>query len=260
MFENGNSTVITVKNLMNQLTEIFMLSGSILSDEETFIYNSMTWYITVYLIVGYVLWFGMKNYKDVLLTLAPVIVFWIYAYMCYAIGTTNNWRTHVFEVLNYGTLRGIAGMLLGCIVYKGNGALKQPWRSHRWKYMNGVVLLIIPFILSYFWFGRASFLYVMCFAYGIMLIVAAEPQIMKIPRAVRMLSAMCSKINYAIYLNHYFMIRILMYTVYPKYSNDMVPIYLCLLILYSIFTSWLISALMKKLRCIMCSQFFIEFE
>ena len=35
--------------------------------------------------------------------------------MAYTLGTTNNWRTHVFGVLNYAALRAVAGMLLGAV-------------------------------------------------------------------------------------------------------------------------------------------------
>lgn len=115
-WENDLSTIL--RNLLHQLSEVFMMYGTILSDEKTYIYNSMTWYLSVLLIVSYVLWALLKRSKSLVMTAAPVIVFWIYAYMCYTLGTTNNWRTHIFEIFNYAALRAAAGMLLGIILFQ----------------------------------------------------------------------------------------------------------------------------------------------
>ena len=76
----------------------------------------MTWYLSVLLLIGYVLWAVLEKHQSALLRAAPVAVFRIYAYMAYALGTTNNWRTHVFEIFNYAAFRGIAGILLGIVV------------------------------------------------------------------------------------------------------------------------------------------------
>lgn len=116
--EWGNSFTTILRNFLHQIPEVFMIYGTILSDEKTPIYNSMTWYISVLLIVGYILWALLKGHKPAVMAAAPVAVFGIYAYMCYTIGTTNNWRTHVFEFFNYGMLRAVAGMLLGILVYQ----------------------------------------------------------------------------------------------------------------------------------------------
>jgi len=119
-----NSPSKTLERLFRQASEVFMLYGTILSDEKTRIYNSMTWYLSVLLIVGYILWALLKEHKAAVLTAAPVVIFWIYAYMAYTRGNTNNWRTHIcFGVLDYAALRGIAGMLLGCLAYEGSRTL-----------------------------------------------------------------------------------------------------------------------------------------
>lgn len=103
--------------LTGQATEIFMLHGTILTDENTELYNNITWYLSILLAVGYCLWALLKRHKEALLMAAPVVILWIYAYIAYTVNTINIWRPHVFSVFNYGILRGTAGMLLGVLVW-----------------------------------------------------------------------------------------------------------------------------------------------
>lgn len=111
--------------LAGQAAEIFMLHGTILSDEHTLFYNHVTWYLSILLAVGYVLWALLKRHKEALITAAPIVSFWIYAYMAYTLKTTNNWSTHVFSVCNYALLRGVAGMLLGVLTWHWHSLLNE---------------------------------------------------------------------------------------------------------------------------------------
>lgn len=114
---HGRNVLDLMSRLINQLPEIFIMHGTIISDEQTILYNSATWYLSTLLIMGYILWALLNEHESEFLTAAPVIILWIYSYMLYTLGTTNNWRTHVFGVFNYATLRAAAGMLLGVLVY-----------------------------------------------------------------------------------------------------------------------------------------------
>ena len=166
-----------VEKLANQTTEIFMLYGTILSDKKTFIYNSMTWYISVMLIVGYILWGLVQKHKNSVVFIAPIISFWIYAYMYYELGTVNNWRDHVFEIFNYGFLRATAGMLLGLSTYQLSVFLKNKIKSRKiFKFMIyfGLLALSVAFAMSYQWFKEASFAYIVFFLIGVAFITAGE--------------------------------------------------------------------------------------
>ena len=129
IFNYGSDFYEMAREFLGQATEIFMLYGTILSDEKTFIYNSMTWYLSVLLLTGYALWAVLEKHQSALLKAAPVAAFWIYAYMAYALGTTNNWRTHIFEIFNYAAFRGIAGMLLGIVAYRAHKTIVSSTRN-----------------------------------------------------------------------------------------------------------------------------------
>ena len=118
-----------INSFFNHFSQLFMLHGTILSDESTHIHNGPTWYLSPLLLVGYVLWALLNRNKKTALQAAPIVSFWIYAYMSYTIGTTNIWRPHVFGVFNYAILRGAAGMSLGIIVYqlKEHLSAKKLW-------------------------------------------------------------------------------------------------------------------------------------
>lgn len=52
-------------------------------------------------------------------------------------------------------------------------------------------------------------------------------------------------ISYAMYLNHYLIIQILKDQIFPIYRAWIIPIYLLILVLYSIFTTKLVQKLKK---------------
>lgn len=237
-----SSPIIFVKKLLKSVSEIFILYGTILSDEKTFIYNSQTWYLSVMLLVGYLLWAFMKVNKPLVLVAAPVFVFWIYAYMAYTLGTTNNWRTHVFETLNYATLRAFAGMLLGILVYQASRYLSSLLSRMkdgvaRFCFMCGGTIIVIAFIASYRWFHRASFLYIACFAIGLTFIAAGETRGAGLKRMV--LPLWINGISYAIYLNHYLVILVIKNLFSPAYHAGILIPYLMILIAYSAGTNFL---------------------
>ena len=122
--------------------EILMMHGTIISDEKTGIYNSCTWYISVLLITEYCLWCLLSylskrhDIAKVIIQMMPILSLGIYTYMYYNLGTTNNWRTHVFSVTNYGMLRSLAGMFLGIYIYYF--ARKAASRKGNWKLSIGI--------------------------------------------------------------------------------------------------------------------------
>lgn len=237
-----------VEKLANQTTEIFMLYGTILSDKKTFIYNSMTWYISVMLIVGYILWGLVQKHKNSVVFIAPIISFWIYAYMYYELGTVNNWRDHVFEIFNYGFLRATAGMLLGLSTYQLSVFLKNKIKSRKiFKFMIyfGLLALSVAFAMSYQWFKEASFAYIVFFLIGVAFITAGESGNLRPPPIYKWLAKRFSKWCYAIYLNHYLVMFFIKKFIYVKYSFMVIPCYLAILFLYSMFTTYIVNKFVK---------------
>lgn len=237
--------------LIRQTAEIFMLHGTILSDENTALYNSMTWYLSVLLVVGYILWAFLKRHKEALITAAPVVSFWIYAYMAYTVKSTNIWRTHVFSVFDYGLLRGVAGMLLGVLVWHWYCLVRDRAKG---KIIQGGVLcslgtaaLATAFAASYIWYDMSSFLYVALFAVGIVLLSAGERLGVRLPKAGQTAAVWMSRISWGIYLNHYLVKDVCKFFI-PDYRPSILPLYLVGLIVYSVFTTAAVGYIMRLFR------------
>lgn len=245
--EWGASKAEALKNFFAQSIEIFMLHGTILTDETTWLYNSASWYLSVLLLVSYVLIAMLNRRKSDVILWAPVILLEIYTYMAYTLGTINNWRTHVLGILNYGILRGIAGMLIGVLIWHLSTKVSRYSEGKDIQGANfcliaGAFFAVSIPILSFRWFHRASFLYVGIGALAVFLFVVGESKVSFSNSIVRT-AEFCSRITYAIYLNHYFIMRILMHTLKFEYRWEIIPIYLGSLIIYSTATTWLVQKL-----------------
>ncbi len=236
--------------LAGQAAEIFMLHGTILSDEHTLFYNHVTWYLSILLAVGYVLWALLKRHKEALITAAPIVSFWIYAYMAYTLKTTNNWSTHVFSVCNYALLRGVAGMLLGVLTWHWHSLLNEQAIGKTIRggiILLGTAALAVAFAASYIWYGMSSFLYVVLFAVGIVLLSSGERLGARLPEPLQSAVAWMSKISWSIYLNHHLVVNAFKFLI-PRYRTWVLPLYLLSLIAYSVFTTALVNYIMQLLH------------
>lgn len=246
-----NSLKMIIKKFLYSASEIFLLQGTIVIDEHSVIYNAPTWYISALLFSGYILWALLNRNKSFVLTGGPIIVFWIYAYMAYTIGKANIWRTHVFEVLNYGILRAIAGMLLGILCYQMSRKMsaytkEAPGNKHPTICMfGGAIIIMAAIVLSYKWFNRASFFYIVCFAVGVTLLTAGEECGASLPKSIQNLANWLGKISFAIYLNHY-LFGWGLKTLFPNYRSGIIGLYLLLVIPYSVVTTILVKKLTIK--------------
>lgn len=254
-FQNHYGLAELGRKLTQSATEISMLYGTILSDEKTVILNSSTWYISILLIVGYVLWALLDRHEHALLTAAPVASFWIYAYMAYTLGTTNNWRTHVFGVLNYAALRAVAGMLLGAVCYRAHQgyrawveARRSPERTAWLSILAGAAVMLLVAAASYRWYRAACFFYIACFALSTVLLTGGESALAKADgkAGTDPASPLGGGVLLAVYLNHYLVIKVLVWA-RPVYHPGIIPVYLVLLTLYSIITSAAIHAVCLRL-------------
>lgn len=243
----GNGLSKIIHNFVNQWFEIFLLNGSFIVDEKTYIYNSVTWYMSVMIVVGYAVWELVRKYETTLLTWSPIVIIWIYVYIIYNLGTTNNWRIHVAGILNYGILRGVAGILLGICIYH----ISQRSQTHCLKCIRrgggvGILLIATVFVGSYFRWNRICFCYVFLLAAGLVFI-ADDTNQYKPAETVMAAIRYCAKISYAVYLNHFFVEHIMKNYLFPEYHVWLIPIYIIFVCLYSVLTTWLVEKGTKRI-------------
>lgn len=240
--QRGDSFGGMIRNLCSQYAEILILHGTLLVDNDTYLYNSMSWYISSLLIVGYILWGILRKHKETVLWTAPVISLWLYTFIVYSLGWTSAFRPHVFSILNYGFLRGTAGLLAGIVAYR---LYKYFLLEHKFDKILaggvlGALLLIVAFAASYKWYHRSCLLYIILFVFGIALLAAYEEKRRHINCS---LFHILPSLSYAVYLNHYIVFRVMKDFLFHDFGLIVVPAYLGILLVYSMFTSWFVKQL-----------------
>ena len=250
--QQGDSFGAVIRNLFSQTIEVLMLHGTLLVDNDTYLYNSMSWYISSLLIVGYLLWGILKRHKGTVLWLAPIVSLWLYTFIVYNIGTTSNFRTHVFSILNYGFLRAVAGLLAGIIAYRLYAYFLENSKFDKILTRGGVLgalLLVVAFVASYKWYHKSCLLYILCFIFGIGLLTACEER--KRHSNCALFDRLPS-LSYAIYLNHYIVFRVIKDHLLQNFGIKVIVVYLGILIVYSLFTSWFVKQLGRCARSTLC--------
>lgn len=235
------------------LPEIFLLHGTIISDENTGIFNSCTWYISVLLICEYFFWLLLSYYKktdrfDIFVQVLPVVSLVIYTYMYYTLGTTNNWRTHVFEIINYGELRSIAGLSAGIFIYYYSSYKKVAQNQLKSSLLRivGGIMLSLPFVLCFFSYKRASFIYVLMFVVGLYCLAVSEH--IEIKEEIFRLVLFNAKVSYGMFLNHYLVSFFFIYCLNVKFSFVGILSYILFLYFYSIITLFILNRFVKIIK------------
>ena len=122
MLANGYMNHYTAKRYLDgfvtHLPEVFLVQSTGLNYSSSFLYNSVTWYISVLLICSYFIWYLLTEhpqlYKEVLI---PLSILLIYPYLYRTYGSLSEHRETLGFFLNSAVLRGMADMNLGVLSF-----------------------------------------------------------------------------------------------------------------------------------------------
>jgi len=135
---NSYSFSKCIEELIYHIPEIILIQMAGFGFGSSYPINSVTWYISVLLIVGYFFWHCVKKNRTLFTKLfCPLFVLLIYPYLYKRFGFIGeHWGADTF-LISPAILRGIAGMSLGVIAYSLKDKIKD---------RNNNLLKVISFI------------------------------------------------------------------------------------------------------------------
>ena len=133
----------SLRELVRHIWVVFMVQTAGLNVDPPFAVQTQTWYLSVLLFMGAVIWYLLKYHKRFFKEIvAPFSVIVIYAYLYRTYGDVNEHQEVLGFFLNSAWLRGFAAMNCGVIAYYGAEKIRNSNCSIRIRQI----------------FGKASFL------------------------------------------------------------------------------------------------------
>ena len=246
-------------NFLNSLTEIFLIHEIGLNYDPSSKMNSVTWYISVLLIVGYFMWYMVKNHKKVYVeVIAPFLVLFIYAYLYRTYGNLSKQGETIGFWLNSEMLRGIAAMNCGVIAFYAKALLdKFKMNNNAKKCMIIISDLCFALVIlggAFAHNGAYDYMYVVLYVIAIVFAFTDEK-----PRWYfnNKLVDFLGTISFSVYVNHNMFRYVFKRLLLENLSITSYIIYLVLITVYSICTYILVNKLVKVTgRC--CKKIFGE--
>jgi len=139
-FINGGGSVIGYCNsFFDRLGECFFLQCSGLSLQ---LVNLPGWYLSSLLLGCYVITVNYcLNRISFQYIVAPAFVCFFYAFISQTSGKLDIWSNSAFGFLNYGLIRGLAGLCVGCLLYVFSENVKQKY-SIKYKIPPNLFVLL----------------------------------------------------------------------------------------------------------------------
>lgn len=230
--------------LLNGWTELFMLQMTGLNTT-SFTGNSADWYVSSLMLASFLCGFLLLKYrKTFLYVLAPTISVGIYVYLYRHDGHLGTVRGYMLNMLS-GTLRGVAGICMGCICYCLFKYLSERY-EHTIKskvlftFFDLFCVLAIYLRITAEWKTKFDFMMVPVFC-GLIVSVFLKASYLS-DLLDNKLSQALGGISYAIFLNH-----TILRDSFKQLEMDPVP-KIALFLGVTIVLSILSTALIKKLE------------
>jgi len=235
------------------LTNVFLLQDSPFIVEGT--WNSPSWFVATLFWAGLVDFFVLTRIKNanVLFLVQMFGIAFCYGYIALAYGTLDIHHTNDFGWLNLSFLRGLAGLLLGGLMWRWQGL----FRFHIARRPNGVALISYAYLTILFVHFIADvdsvlFQIFVCLSsvFGLLSLAIGRswPSVLLASRPLVWLGG----ISYAMYLNQYFLKGVTRYL-----TLDPVPslaIYLVTLVVFSVLAERMVGVVR---RSALCGSFFL---
>lgn len=244
-----------LKNLVkNILSSVYEIAGIKMAGYDFGIhYNWATWYISVMMIIGYLIyWLLKEHYKLFTQIIAPLAPILIYSYFMRVRGGITDMKIEGLFMNDY-LLRGLAGMSMGCVCYLIYTKLKQ---CELKKY--GIVLSIVEFlgyagvIVFSLRYGQNEFDFVCIYAIAGLIVLSFLNNRMGTLMQSKPIQYLDS-LSYPIYLNHV-LIGVVLFPLigtkvsfFSEWSLKLLVVYVITIIVYSSITKMIVDFITKKI-------------
>lgn len=243
----GYGLLDSIRALLHHLWVVFLVQ-MIGLNVESYPVNGHTWYLSVLLIVGYFMWYMLKNHKKFYVELiVPFSIIFIYAYLYRTYGDVNEHYETLGMFLNSALLRGWAALNCGILAYCGSKKMGTINWTRSGKRLMGL-LSILGFTAVIV--GSAlvhkttyDFLFIAILTISVMLTFAQNSE-SKIYNnvIVKKMAILC----YPIYLNHK-MFRTVFEKIFEKLDLKVYVIYIVMITVYSMITYVFVEKIFTKL-------------
>lgn len=232
-----------VSYFTDHLPEVFLIQTIGLNHGSSYACNSQTWYLSVLLILGYLIWFLLRKEKSIYTELiAPFSILLIYAYLYRVYGNLSEHRETVGFFLNSAMLRGFAAINVGILTFYLAKSLKRTW--HVWyKIASDCCLLLAILASAQDYKSVYDFLYVPILAVGVAFAFADNHEY---PYFNNVIVEKLAKISIAIYLNHK-MFRAVFVNIFPHLNAVVYIIYLIVITVFSVLTYGIVYSVIPSI-------------
>lgn len=244
-----NNQLDKVATLFIPLSEIFMIQnigffrGAL---------NSPTWYISVLVIGGHIIYDIIKRKKDLFIKLiGPIIIIYSYGVLRWNSSYIENWG------INYGLyvplLRGMADMTIGCLIAFFTGEYKQQISqfidNHRITYVFFEIWTYVG--IAYLIFNKTEYDIYCLILFSILIIMANNEKSISTKLFNNKIFKRSGELTLTIYLSHMVVVRVVSF-MYKKILNryigdiEIILIYLIMAVIYAIIINLIIKKINNK--------------
>lgn len=237
-----------VRETIFHIPEIFLVQMSGLNYGTDYPINSVTWYMSVLLIVGYFIWYFLRKYPKVYIeVICPLSILIIYPYLYRTYGFIGeHWEANRI-LIHSALLRGFADMNLGIIAYILTDKLKVlKIKDINFEIISDVCLLFGGVLMPYL-YNKTYYDFLFTFLIFIGVVVGFGVTESRMLDIEGKLIDKWALITPAIFLNHK-VFRNVFVRIWPECKWYVYLLWFVFITVYSIFTYWLVGKIVELLK------------
>ena len=176
-----------------------------------FVPNNVTWYLSAMLLAMFLLYPLVRKLKDTFFyIIAPLLVIVLYGVLFQNFGNLTAPRWWSFGFIMKGTLRAIAALALGCVIFKITEGLKKFQFTKLVRIICTIVAIATVCVVVWHMYGHPSsiedFDLVLLLAIALILILSNLSYLpdLKLPKAVGNVISWLGAFSFSLYLGHGF--------------------------------------------------------
>ena len=233
-------------NFIDHVPEMLLIWPLGLDKSRSWAYSAAPWYLGVMFVVGYFIYWMVKNHKKLYVEfLAPILTILVYAYFYRSLGGMHHSYTNVLFVSDY-VLRGFADMNVGVMTYYLINREKN--ENCNKCNCNGFRVLLATLCYGITLYigaktGRNEYDFI-----KLGLIVIGTYSVLKsninVPNALGKFISFMSELCFPIYMNHP-LIRSVFGKVFDTLDYKVYALYFVVVIVYSIITMYFVKFVTK---------------